>query len=60
VDCDFILGALWKISTWYTRKETLERVMFFYFGNELGQVSAKLLAYCILYMRGEGGKAAWQ
>ena len=55
----FIPGGLWTLSTWYTRKETAKRVMVFYFGNQLGQASAKLLAYGILHMRGVGDKAGW-
>ncbi|EGP88996.1 putative major facilitator superfamily transporter [Zymoseptoria tritici IPO323] len=55
----FIPGGLWTLSTWYTRKETAKRVMFFYFGNQFGQASAKLLAYGILHMRGVGGKPGW-
>ncbi|KAF5018066.1 hypothetical protein F66182_9965 [Fusarium sp. NRRL 66182] len=55
----FIPGGLWTLSTWYTRKETAKRVMFFYFGNQFGQASSKLLAYGILHMRGVGGKAGW-
>lgn len=47
----FIPGGLWTLSTWYTRKETAKRVMFFYFGNQFGQASSKLLAYGILHMR---------
>jgi MFS family permease len=33
--------------------------MIFYFGNQLGQASSKLLAYGILHMRGVGGKSGW-
>lgn len=55
----FIPGGLWTLSTWYTRRETAKRVMFFYFGNQFGQASAKLLAFGILHMRGVGGKAGW-
>jgi len=55
----FIPGGLWTLSTWYTRSETAKRVMFFYFGNQFGQASSKLLAYGILHMRGVGGKAGW-
>jgi MFS family permease len=55
----FIPGGLWTLSTWYTRSETAKRVMIFYFGNQFGQASAKLLAYGILHMRGVGGKAGW-
>lgn len=55
----FIPGGLWTLSTWYTRRETAKRVMFFYFGNQIGQASSKLLAYGILHMRGVGGKAGW-
>ncbi|KAI9883265.1 MAG: hypothetical protein M1823_004963 [Watsoniomyces obsoletus] len=55
----FIPGGLWTLSTWYTRKETAKRVMVFYFGNQFGQASSKLLAYGILHMRGVGGKAGW-
>ncbi|BEI82051.1 hypothetical protein CcaverHIS002_0212110 [Cutaneotrichosporon cavernicola] len=55
----FIPGGLWTLSTWYTRSETAKRVMFFYFGNQIGQASSKLLAYGILHMRGVGGKTGW-
>ncbi|KAK4610618.1 hypothetical protein CLAFUW4_14018 [Fulvia fulva] len=55
----FIPGGLWTLSTWYTRKETAKRVMIFYFGNQLGQASAKLLAYGILHMRGVAGRPGW-
>ncbi|KAK5164959.1 uncharacterized protein LTR77_009624 [Saxophila tyrrhenica] len=55
----FIPGGLWTLSTWYTRKETAKRVMIFYFGNQFGQASAKLLAYGILHMRGVGGRSGW-
>jgi MFS family permease len=55
----FIPGGLWTLSTWYTRRETAKRVMFFYFGNQFGQASSKLLAYGILHMRGVGGKPGW-
>ncbi|KAL4938276.1 hypothetical protein BDV06DRAFT_226164 [Aspergillus oleicola] len=55
----FIPGGLWTLSTWYTRTETAKRVMIFYFGNQIGQASAKLLAYGILHMRGVGGQAGW-
>lgn len=55
----FIPGGLWTLSTWYTREETAKRVMCFYFGNQFGQASSKLLAYGILHMRGVGGKPGW-
>ena len=55
----FIPGGLWTLSTWYTRAETAKRVMVFYFGNQLGQASAKLLAFGILHMRGVGGQPGW-
>ncbi|TQV98684.1 MFS transporter [Cordyceps javanica] len=55
----FIPGGLWTLSTWYTRTETAKRVMVFYFGNQVGQASAKLLAFGILHMRGVGGQPGW-
>ena len=55
----FIPGGLWTLSTWYTRKETAKRVMIFYFGNQFGQASSKLLAYGILHMRGVDGRPGW-
>lgn len=55
----FIPGGLWTLSTWYTRSETAKRVMIFYFGNQFGQASSKLLAYGILHMRGIGGQPGW-
>lgn len=55
----FIPGGLWTLSTWYTRPETAKRVMVFYFGNQFGQASSKLLAYGILHMRGVAGRPGW-
>ena len=55
----FIPGGLWALSTWYTRSESAKRIIVFYFGNQLGQASSKLLAYGILHMRGVGGRPGW-
>ena len=55
----FIPGGLWTLSTWYTRQESAKRIIVFYFGNQLGQASSKLLAYGILHMRGVGGRPGW-
>jgi hypothetical protein len=33
--------------------------MIFYFGNQFGQASAKLLAFGILHMRGVTGRPGW-
>jgi predicted MFS family arabinose efflux permease len=33
--------------------------MIFYFGNQFGQASAKLLAFGILHMRGVAGRSGW-
>ncbi|KAF2420211.1 MFS general substrate transporter [Tothia fuscella] len=55
----FIPGGLWTLSTWYTRKETAKRVMVFYFGNQFGSASSKLIAYGILHMRGVAGRSGW-
>jgi MFS family permease len=49
-ECGFIPGGLWTLSTWYTRAETAKRVMIFYFGNQFGQASAKLLAYGMMLL----------
>lgn len=55
----FIPGGLWTLSTWYTRDESAKRIMIFYFGNQFGQASSKLLAFGILHMRGVAGKPGW-
>uniref|UniRef100_A0A8H7KAL2 Major facilitator superfamily (MFS) profile domain-containing protein n=1 Tax=Bionectria ochroleuca TaxID=29856 RepID=A0A8H7KAL2_BIOOC len=55
----YIPGGLWTLSTWYTRQESAKRVMIFFFGNQLGQASAKLIAYGILHMKGVGGYPGW-
>ncbi|VUC27269.1 unnamed protein product [Clonostachys rosea] len=55
----YIPGGLWTLSTWYTRQESAKRVMIFFFGNQLGQASAKLIAYGILHMKGFGGYPGW-
>ncbi|KAH7089859.1 major facilitator superfamily domain-containing protein [Paraphoma chrysanthemicola] len=55
----YIPGGLWTLSTWYTRQETAKRTMIFFFGNQLGQASAKLIAYGILHMKGVAGYPGW-
>ncbi|KAF5008069.1 hypothetical protein FDECE_5652 [Fusarium decemcellulare] len=55
----YIPGGLWTLSTWYTRSETAKRVMIFFFGNQLGQASSKLIAYGVLHMKGVGGHPGW-
>lgn len=55
----YIPGGLWTVSTWYTKKETAKRIMVFFFGNQLGQASAKLIAYGVLHMRGVAGYPGW-
>jgi len=55
----YIPGGLWTVSTWYTRKETAKRIMVFSMGSQLGQASAKLIAYGILHMRGVAGYPGW-
>lgn len=54
-DSGYIPGVLWTLSTWYTRSETAKRIMIFFFGNQLGQASSKLIAYGVLHMKGVGG-----
>lgn len=44
---------------WYMCVEMVKCVMFFYFGNQFGQVFFKLLVYGIFYMGGVGGKVGW-
>ncbi|KAF4815425.1 putative transporter [Colletotrichum tropicale] len=55
----YIPGGLWTLSTWYTRKETAKRVMIFFFGNQLCQACAKLIAYGILHVKGVAGYPGW-
>lgn len=40
--------------------QTAKRVMIFYFGNQFGQASAKLLAFGILHMRGVAGRPGYK
>lgn len=55
----YIPGGLWTLSTWYTKEETAKRIMIFFFGNQIGQASSKLIAYGILHMRGVAGYPGW-
>lgn len=55
----YIPGALYTLTTWYTREETAKRVMIFFIGNLSASASSNLLAYGILHMRGVGGKSGW-
>ncbi|KAJ3540186.1 hypothetical protein NM208_g4479 [Fusarium decemcellulare] len=55
----YIPVMLRTLSTWHTRSETLKRVMIFFFGNQLGQTSSKLITYGELQMKGVGGHPGW-
>ncbi|WVQ84787.1 hypothetical protein IAT38_006944 [Cryptococcus sp. DSM 104549] len=56
----FIPGAVYYISTLFTRREQAKLVAWFYIGNICGKGSSGLIAYGVLPLAGKHGFAGWQ
>jgi MFS family permease len=59
-EAGYIPGALYTLSTWYTRRELATRVAIFYFGLFGGNAIGPLLASGILKLDGHHGLKGWQ
>ena len=59
-EAGYIPGAIYTLSTWYTRPELAKRVAIFFFGMFGGNAISPILASGILQLRGEGGLKGWQ
>ncbi|KAF2008684.1 MFS general substrate transporter [Aaosphaeria arxii CBS 175.79] len=59
-EAGYIPGAIYTLSTWYTKRESAKRVAVFFFGMFGGNAISPLLASGILKLRGRQGLAGWQ
>lgn len=59
-EAGYIPGALFALSTWYTRSELARRVAVFFFGMFGGNAMSPLLAAGILQLEGINGLRGWQ
>jgi MFS family permease len=59
-EAGYIPGAVYTLSTWYTRKELAKRVAIFFFGMFGGNAISPLLASGILKLDNVGGLQGWQ
>ncbi|KAJ5172375.1 hypothetical protein N7492_004968 [Penicillium capsulatum] len=59
-EAGYIPGAVYTLSTWYTKKELAKRVAIFFFGMFGGNALSPLLASGILLLDGRRGIKGWQ
>ncbi|KAH8688670.1 major facilitator superfamily domain-containing protein [Phaeosphaeriaceae sp. PMI808] len=59
-EAGYIPGAIYTLSTWYTKHELAKRVAVFFFGMFGGNAISPLLASGILKLGGRGGLKGWQ
>lgn len=59
-EAGYIPGAIYTLSTWYTRRELAKRVSVFFFGMFGGNAISPLLASGILKLGGRHGLKGWQ
>lgn len=61
VEAPFFPGAIFLMSSWYTRAELVQRIAWFYSGNALANMFGGLLAAGILgNLDGDMGLASWR
>lgn len=56
----FIPGAMYTLSTWYTREQLTKRIAIFFFGMFGGNAVSPLLGAGLLRLDGRGKLAGWQ
>lgn len=59
-EAGYIPGAVYTLSTWYTKKELAKRVAVLFFGMFGGNAISPLLASGILKLEGSGGLRGWK
>lgn len=56
----FIPGAMYTLSTWYTKEQLTKRIAIFFFGMFGGNAVSPLLGAGLLKLDGKGSLAGWQ
>lgn len=59
-EAGYIPGAVYILSSWYTKRELAKRVAIFFFGMFGGNALSPILASGILLLDGERGIRGWQ
>ncbi|KAJ5659423.1 hypothetical protein N7507_005874 [Penicillium longicatenatum] len=59
-EAGYIPGAMFTLSTWYTREEITKRIAIFFFGMFGGTAVSPLLGAGLLRLDGRGGISGWQ
>lgn len=59
-EAGYIPGAIYTLSTWYSRKELAKRVAVLFFGMFGGNAISPLLGAGLLKLDGKRGLAGWQ
>ncbi|KAF3395768.1 putative transporter, partial [Penicillium rolfsii] len=59
-EAGYIPGAMFILSTWYTKAEITKRVAIFFFGMFGGTAISPLLGAGLLKLEGKGGLRGWQ
>ena len=59
-EAGYIPGAVYTLSTWYTKRELPKRLAVFFFGMFGGNAVSPLLASVILKLDGQRGIKGWQ
>lgn len=59
-EAGFIPGAMFTISTWYTKEEITTRIALFFFGMFGGSAVGPLIGAGLLRLDGKGSLSGWQ
>lgn len=59
-EAGYIPGAMFTLSTWYTREEITKRIAIFFFGMFGGTAVSPLLGAGLLRLDGKRGISGWQ
>lgn len=59
-EAGYIPGAMYTLSTWYTKDEITKRIAIFFLGMFGGTAVSPLLASALLNLDGKRGLSGWQ
>lgn len=59
-EAGYIPGAMYTLSTWYTKQELTKRIAVFFFGMFGGTAVSPLLGAGLLKLDGRAGLSGWQ
>ncbi|KAJ5137168.1 hypothetical protein N7448_005722, partial [Penicillium atrosanguineum] len=59
-EAGYIPGAMFTLSTWYTKEEITKRIAILFFGMFGGTAISPLLGAGLLRLNGKGGLSGWQ